>query len=89
MRKFKDGFWLVMQCKSAKFTLIGLGLGYVMEHFVSESAEVDIVMFGKMIYLPSYLYSFGITLVFTILVVLVMRKKLFSISMVESLKSVE
>ena len=22
MRKFKDGFWLVMQCKSAKFTLI-------------------------------------------------------------------
>lgn len=70
-------------------SLIGLILGVIMEQFVILSAEVDMVMFGRIIHLESYLISLAITLVFTVLVSLFMRKKLFSISMVESLKSVE
>lgn len=70
-------------------SLLGLILGVVMEQFVILSAEVDMVMFGRIIHFESYLVSLAITLVFTVLVSLFMRKKLFSISMVESLKSVE
>ena len=48
MRKFKDGFWLVMQCKSAKFTLI-LGLvifcyGFVMA--MVDSSEIMVAFFS-------------------------------------------
>lgn len=74
---------------SAIGSILGLLFGTILENFVSASAEVDYVMFGKTIYMPSYVFSFGITMLFTILVVIFMRKKLFSISMVESLKSVE
>ncbi len=70
-------------------SFLGLALGFVLEQFVIASAEVDYVMFGRVIYLCSYLISFGITILFTVLVSLFMRKKLFSISMVESLKSIE
>lgn len=70
-------------------SILGLGLGFILEQFVIASAEVDYVMFGRFIYIWSYLISFGITLAFTILVSLFMRKKLFTISMVESLKSIE
>lgn len=74
---------------SALGALIGLLFGFVLEHYVSASAEVDFVMFGQEINTASFFISIGITLVFTIIVVFFMRKKLFSISMVESLKSVE
>lgn len=70
-------------------SILGLGLGFILEQFVIASAEVDYVMFGRSIYIWSYLISFGITLLFTILVAIFMRKKLFTISMVESLKSIE
>lgn len=69
--------------------ILGIALGFIMEQFVILSAEVDYVMFGRDIHLWSILVSLLITLCFTILVASFMRKKLYSISMVESLKSIE
>lgn len=68
-------------------SLIGIALGFLMEHFVIISAEVDYVMFGRNIYWWSIAISLCITLGFTLLVILFMRHKLYDISMVESLKS--
>ena len=69
--------------------LAGLVLGYVFEQYVIVTAEMDSVMFGRLIHWPSYLYSFGLTLGFCLLVLLFMRRKLDGVDMVESLKSVE
>lgn len=69
--------------------LVGMPLGVVMEHFVVLTAEVDQVMFGREIHLLSFVLAFVLTLVFTAIVMLVMRRKLHKIDMVESLKSIE
>lgn len=69
--------------------LVGIALGFIMENFVIISAEVDYVMFGRQIYLPSILYSVLITIAFTLIVVVLTIKKIHNISMVESLKSNE
>ena len=66
---------------------LGMAFGTVLESFVVTTAEVDYVMFGRTIHPPSYGYA--LTLVFTALVVLTMRRKLDRIDMVESLKSVD
>lgn len=68
---------------------LGLLLGTWLETFVVTTAEVDYVMFGRLIHAPSYGYSFALTLVFTVLVLLFMRPKLDHVDMVESLKSVD
>ena len=69
--------------------VVGLGLGVVLEGFVVVTAEVDQVMFGRTIHWPSYVIAFALTMVFTAIVMLVMRPKLAKIDMVESLKSNE
>lgn len=68
---------------------LGLGLGYLLEGFVVTTAEVDYVMFGREIHVLSYLAAFALTLLFTGVVMLFMRRKLDDIDMVESLKSVD
>ncbi len=68
---------------------LGMVLGTWMARFVVTTAEVDYVMFGRTIHWPSYCYAFVLTLVFTGLVILFMRKKLDRVNMVESLKSVD
>lgn len=68
---------------------VGLGLGVVLEGFVVVTAEVDQVMFGRTIHAMSFAVAFALTLVFTAIVMLVMRPKLAHIDMVESLKSNE
>lgn len=70
-------------------TLFGLVLGTFLESFVCVTAEVDYVMFGRDIHTTSYVISFVMTLVFTAFVMLSMRKKLTTVDMVESLKSVD
>ena len=50
---------------------------------------VDIVMFGRNVYPLSYLWSALLTLLFSVLVNLVMGRKLKNISMVESMKAPE
>ena len=74
---------------SAIGALAGLGLGKLLHAFVVRTAEVDMIMFGRDIYLWSYLLSIAITMVFSILVCLGMMRRLRRVNMVESLKSVE
>ena len=69
--------------------LAGLGLGILLHGFVIQTAEIDTVMFGRVISLPSYLLSFALTMAFAALVNFLMYFKLKTISMVESLKSIE
>ena len=69
--------------------LVGLALGVVMEGFVIVTAEVDQVMFGRDIHAASFVVAFALTMVFSIIVTLAMRRKLRRIDMVESLKSNE
>ena len=68
---------------------VGLALGIVLERFVVTTAEVDYVMFGRTIHPPSFVYAFALTMLFTGLVVLTMRRRLDRVDMVESLKSVD
>lgn len=74
---------------SALGGLVGLVFGVFLESFVVVTAEVNQVMFGRSIHVFSFGMSFFLTLVFTVLVMLVMRRKLRHIDMVESLKSNE
>lgn len=69
--------------------VVGLMLGIVLHIFVIDTVEVDMVMFGRTIKPMSYVWSFLLTMVFSVLVNLVMERKLRKISMVESLKSVD
>lgn len=74
---------------SAIGALVGCVLGIFMEGFVVVTAEVDQVMFGREIHALSFVIAFALTMLFSVLVTLFMRKKLSDIDMVESLKSVE
>jgi putative ABC transport system permease protein len=69
--------------------VLGLFLGTALEGFVVRTAEVDYIMFGRDIYPLSYVVSFVLTLVFSLAVILIMKRKLDAINMVESLKSIE
>ncbi|MEG1270672.1 MAG: FtsX-like permease family protein [Ruthenibacterium sp.] len=70
-------------------TLCGLILGVFLHMFVIYNIEVDAVMFGRTIQPLSYVFSAVLTLVFSMLVNLVMKRKLRKISMVESMKAPE
>ncbi|MFC2765590.1 MAG: FtsX-like permease family protein, partial [Lancefieldella parvula] len=48
--------------------LFGLVLGTYLEGFVVQTAEIDLVMFGRSIHMLSYCFAFGLTLVFSLLV---------------------
>ncbi|MEG2082730.1 MAG: FtsX-like permease family protein, partial [Oscillospiraceae bacterium] len=70
-------------------TLCGLVFGIFLHLFVILNIEVDMVMFGHTIKPLSYVYSAVLTMVFSMLVNVFMRRKLRNISMVESMKSPE
>ncbi len=74
-------------------TLIGTGvgvlLGILLHRFVIQTAEVDMLMFGREIAPASYLYSIVLTFAFSAVVNGAMFFRLKRIDMVESLKSVE
>ena len=67
----------------------GLFAGTALHRFVVVTVEVSNIMFGRNIYPRSYLFSLILTLLFTVLVCLALRRRLRKISMVESLKSVD
>ncbi len=69
--------------------VLGLGLGVLLHRFVMAQIIVDMVHFKVNIEPLSYLFSVCLTYLFTFLVNLVMRRKLSTIDMAESLKSVE
>ncbi|MFR3092469.1 MAG: ABC transporter permease, partial [Eggerthella lenta] len=62
---------------------VGLVLGVFMEGFVVVTAEVDQVMFGRTIHAASFVIAFLLTMLFTVLVMLAMRRKLARVDMVE------
>ncbi len=70
-------------------TLVGLVLGAFFHQFVVRTAEIDMVMFGRSVSAMSYLLSSGLTILFSVLVNLVMYRKLKKIDMIESMKSGE
>ena len=70
-------------------TAVGLVFGIFLHMFVVKTSEVDAVTFGRTIYPLSYVYSALITIAFSILVNIVMVRKLVKIDMVESMKAPE
>lgn len=67
----------------------GLFLGSWLHQLIISMVEIDSMMFGRSVDGLSYLYSFLLTIVFSLLVNWFMAPKLRKIPMVESLKSVE
>lgn len=70
-------------------TAVGLIFGIFLHAFVVRTAEVDMVMFGRMIKWTSFVFAALLTIFFSVLVNLVMYRKLKKVSMVESMKSTE
>lgn len=69
--------------------VIGLPLAKLELEFVMSIIEMEMVMFSTVIQPLSYIYGLVIIMIFTILVIMLMRKTLRNVQMVESLKSVE
>ncbi len=69
--------------------LFGFGFGIWLHAFVVSTAEVDAVMFGRVLYPRSFLISAAITVFFTGVVDLIMIPKIRRINMVESMKANE
>lgn len=68
---------------------LGLPLGVVEHRFIMGVINMEMIMFGTQVKLPSFLYAFAVTIVFTLIVMLLMLKDLRRVEMIESLKSVE
>ena len=69
--------------------LAGVVMGVFLHQFVIRTVEVDMIMFGRNIEAPSYLYSVLLTCVFAVLINFGMFFKLRKIDMASSLKSAE
>ena len=69
--------------------LAGIVMGFFLHRFVILTVEIDMMMFGREIEWPSYLYSVLLTCIFAVLINFGMFYKLRKIDMVESLKSAE
>lgn len=69
--------------------LFGLVGGIALHRFVIYTVEVDAVMFGRTIDPSSFVYSLALTMLFSLIVNLMMSRKLKRISMVESMKAPE
>lgn len=69
--------------------LEGLLVGFLLHKWVIVIAEVDIIMFGREIEFPSYIYAVVLAFAFSMFVNVVLHKKLKKVDMVESLKSIE
>jgi putative ABC transport system permease protein len=69
--------------------VMGTVVGFALHRYVMTTVEVHGMMFARQILPLSYLISYALTLLFTMLVNIVMLPKLFRIDMVESLKTVE
>ncbi|WP_100066158.1 FtsX-like permease family protein [Miniphocaeibacter massiliensis] len=74
-------------------TILGIFLGYVlgfiMHYIIINNLVPDIVMLDPHIFLMNYILSAIITILFAVMVMLVVHRKLKHINMVEALKAVE
>lgn len=69
--------------------LLGMVFGYLLHQFIIRTVELDVTMFVRNLNVSSYIIAFAMTLGFTMIINLFMRKVLNNVDMVESLKSVE
>lgn len=69
--------------------LIGCVLGVPLTGYIAKAAETPQMMFGRTIEPLSFVFSFALTMIFSVFVAFTMRGKLARVNMVESLKSVE
>lgn len=81
---FRETFILTLMGIAA-----GLFGGVFLSQFIIQTAEIDLVMFGREIDVMSYVFSALITLVFSIIVIVYMHGHLKKVDMIEALKSVE
>lgn len=68
---------------------LGLIFGFFLHRYIMNQIHIDWINFSIHINVSSYLLSYGLTILFGILVDLFMIRKIDSIDMVESLKSVD
>lgn len=69
--------------------IIGLGIGKILHMFIMNEIKVEMVTFKSQIFAWSYIVAFIITVLCTVIVSLMLKKKIERINMTESLKSVE
>lgn len=69
--------------------LVGLVFGFFMHGYILTTMEKDVLKFTRYISPQSYLYAFLLTIGFSLIVNLIMNRRLRKIDMVESLKSNE
>lgn len=69
--------------------IFGVPLGELLHRYIVSLVEMDNVMFGRNVNMTSIIFAIVLTLIFSLLVNIVMARKLKNIKMVESLKSVE
>lgn len=70
-------------------SVIGLGLGYRLTHFIMKTMQLNNVLFYPRVHLASYGYSLALTFLFSGIVMIVMHRKIRQIDMVEALKAVD
>lgn len=70
-------------------SLLGLIMGFYGAKYVIVTSEIDMFMFGRDIYLQSFIFSVLLTLVFSIIVNIFLFKKIKKINMIEALKIME
>ena len=70
-------------------TVVGLGLGTILQKFIMVTVEIQSMMFGRVIDISSYFIAAVLTIVLSLFVNLAMFYKLRNVKMVESLKSVD
>lgn len=69
--------------------LLGYGFGYILTGYILKTVEIDMMIFPLKISWTAYLYAGLLALGFTLIVMMIMHKKLKHVDMVEALKGVE
>ena len=69
--------------------IIGMFMGKILHGFVITTAEADNMMLSPSIYATSFIYSIILTIVFSLIVMFMMHRKLKKINMIDALKSNE
>ena len=70
-------------------TVVGLPFGVLLHRFVMSQIKIDMVSFNTVILPQSYVFTIIAVIGFALLAELLMYKKVVSIPMAESLKSIE
>ena len=69
--------------------ILGFPVGIIEHRLIMKALTMEMIMFGTKLRPISFLFAFIITMAFTIIVLMFMKKPLKEVDMVESLKSVE